>query len=223
MRMGERCLTCMLFNFNGVLVHTRSLAVEHYNEIAREKGYRPIAPEEAEALGGMSIRERCRLLGVPLHRMPIVGMAIKRRYQETLPALPAVPGMPELLADLKSRGFKLGFITSNAKEASRAFLQRNQMELFDFEYYAAHPFSKTRDLGRFVKTSGIAKTRLLYVGDERRDLAAGKRAGVASIGASWGYDSGELLRQCDPLYVAERPEQLRDFLRDYRFESGPEC
>ncbi|WP_246183405.1 HAD hydrolase-like protein [Paenibacillus methanolicus] len=207
----------MLLNFNGVLVQTRPLAVKYYNEIAGEKGYRPIAPDEAESLGGLSIRERCRLLGVPLHRMPLVGMAIKRRYQADLPTLPAVPGMPELLAELKSRGYKLGFLTSNGKEATRAFLRHNRMEPFDYELYAAHPFSKSRDLARFVKSSGTDRARLLYVGDERRDLAAGNRIGIASVGAAWGYDSAGLLRESDPVFVAERPEQLRAFLLDYRF------
>ncbi|MFB9329421.1 HAD-IA family hydrolase [Paenibacillus aurantiacus] len=213
----------MLFNFNGVLVRTRSLAVAHFNEIAHEKGYRPIAPDEAEALGGLPIRERCRLLGVPLHRMPVIGMAIKRRYQEALPGLPAIEGMPKLLADLKSRGIRIGFVTSNSKEASRAFLRHNGMELFDDECYAAHPFSKTRDLARFVKASGMEKSRLLYVGDERRDLAAGKRLGIKSIGAAWGYDSSGLLRQSDPVFVAEHPEQLREFLLNDRFEGGFPC
>ncbi|MFD2383171.1 HAD hydrolase-like protein [Paenibacillus xanthanilyticus] len=209
-----------MFNFNGVLVQTRPLAVKYYNEIARDKGYRPIAPDEAESLGGLSIRERCRLLGVPLHRMPLVGMAIKRRYQADLPALSAITGMPELLAELKSRGYKLGFVTSNGKEASRAFLRHNRMELFDYERYAAHPFSKSRDLMRFVKSSGMDRARLLYVGDERRDLAAGNRAGIVSVGAAWGYDSSGLLRQSNPAFVAERPEQLRAYLLDDRFEGG---
>ena len=41
---------CIVFNFNGVLVNTKSLAVDLYNQIAEKKGYKQIQPEQIETL-----------------------------------------------------------------------------------------------------------------------------------------------------------------------------
>lgn len=204
---------CIVFNFNGVLVNTRFLAVELFNQIAKIKGYRSIQDDQIESLSRLSIRNRCKILGVPLYQMPIVGISIKARYQEAFSKLEAVEGISTLLLSLKEQGYKIGFITSNSKRATREFLQHNQMDSFDFEYYSSNPFTKFRDLNLFVNKYNIKKENLIYVGDELRDIKAGNRVGISSIGVTWGYDSSTLLKQGNPAYIAVKPEDILSFLK----------
>ena len=203
---------CIVFNFNGVLVNTKSLAVDLYNQIAEKKGYKQIQPEQIETLSRLSIQNRCKVLGVPLYQMPIIGITIKSRYQDAFSKLDAVDGISKLLLFLKEQDYKIGFITSNSQRATRAFLQHNQIDCFDFEYYSFNPFTKFRDLDLFVNKYNIKKENLIYVGDELRDIKAGNRAGIKTIGVTWGYDSSSLLQQGNPAYIATKPNDILNFL-----------
>jgi phosphoglycolate phosphatase len=56
--------------------------------------------------------------------------------------------------------------------------------------------------------AGVAAGRSVYVGDDMRDIEAGKRAGMKTIAAGWGYLNGEdpLAWQADS--VAMSPGEL---------------
>ncbi|NGM82114.1 HAD hydrolase-like protein [Paenibacillus sp. 7124] len=204
---------CIVFNFNGVLVNTRSLAVQLFNQIAVTKGFRSIQPDQVEELSRLSIRNRCKLLGVPWHQMPIVGMLIKAGYQDAFPTMKAVEGISKLLHDLKARNIKIGFITSNSQKATREFLPNNRMDFFDYEYFSSNPFTKFRDLNQFCKKFNLKKEDLIYVGDELRDIKAANRLRIKSIGVTWGYDSSTLLQQGKPTFIAAKPGDILSFIK----------
>ncbi|NGY75793.1 HAD hydrolase-like protein [Bacillus megaterium] len=67
----------ILFNFNGTIVDTKFLAIDIFNEIASKQGYEKINKEKVPYLSTLSIRERCKVLNVPIHKMPLIGMSIK--------------------------------------------------------------------------------------------------------------------------------------------------
>lgn len=202
----------IIFNCNGVMVNTRGIAIEIYNSIAQKKGYKLISPEEIHTFSSMSIRQRCNALGIPFHHMPVIGIAIKRRYQEHLLNLQAVNGIPELLQNLRNEGYHLGMLTSNLQRTTRAFLANNGIDIFDHEHYSHHPFTKRKAIQQYIYKNKSDKDTLLYVGDELRDIQACRRAGIRCIGVTWGYDSRALLQQGNPDYIAEAPEDILFYL-----------
>ncbi|AFH66145.1 HAD hydrolase-like protein [Paenibacillus caseinilyticus] len=207
--------TLLVFNFNGTLVSTRDLAIRIYNGIAADKGYRVIHPEDVAWLRSISIKDRCRHLGVPLYLLPVIGVAIKHRYQQEISRLPAVEGIPEMLRALKSEGYVLRLMTSNSRSVTGLFLEANGIDLFDAIHYAHNPFSKERGLTSFLKQSRAAYQEIYYVGDELRDMRAGRKAGVRTIAAAWGYDSVELLRQGEPSHIVHKPSDLIDAVQRF--------
>lgn len=60
----------------------------------------------------------------------------------------------------------------------------------------------------------VAPEHCLYVGDDRRDILAGKAAGMATVSASWGYlgDGGEV-DTWEADFVIHRPAELLNLLR----------
>lgn len=60
---------------------------------------------------------------------------------------------------------------------------------------------------------GIAATRCVYVGDDLRDVLAGRAAGMATLAAGWGYHGcGASIAQWGADAVIERPEALLQWL-----------
>jgi len=204
--------TVLLFNFNGTIVDTKTVAIEAYNEIAEKQGFTQIAKQDVSILRSLSIRERCKTLHVPLFRMPLIGMAIKRRYQHYLPSLPPVTGIKECLELLRSHDYELGFTTSNNREMTRTFLSNNQLSVFQYENYTKTPFSKSKDIRHFIKANHLKADQVIYIGDELRDIRAAQKEGIQCVATSWGYDSADLLQTVNGITVVSRPSELAELL-----------
>ena len=213
MKNGEKYMNkVILFNFNGTIVNTKNLAIDIFNEIAEKQGYKKISEEEVPFLSTLSIRDRCKTLNVPIYKMPLVGIAIKRRYQTYIPNLKPVLGISEVLKELKKQDYKLGFLTSNNQNKIDEFLINNTINSFDYSHFSFNPFSKSKDISSFLKNNRLKKDEVIYVGDELRDIKAAKKNGLFCIAASWGYDSIELLSTGNADFVAKQPKDILDIL-----------
>ncbi len=202
----------ILFNFNGTVVDTKFLAIDIFNEIASKQGYKKINKEEVSYLSTLSIRERCKLLNVPIHKMPLIGIAIKRRYQKYIAHLKPVDGIREVLEELKNQGYKLGFLTSNNYNVINDFLTNNSLEFFDYNHYSFNPFSKSKDISSFLKKYKLKRNEVIYIGDELRDIKAAKKHGLICIATSWGYDSVDLLNRGHADFIANQPNDILDII-----------
>ncbi|AVD54590.1 hypothetical protein BEH_24860 (plasmid) [Priestia filamentosa] len=203
----------ILFNFNGTLLNTKHLAINIFNEIANKYDYRKIAEEEIPYLSTLSVRDRCKVLNVPIYKMPIVGMKIKQRYQQYLPGLEPVKGIHGVIAQLKKMGFQLGFLTTNSRDITSKFLINNSMDIFDYAHYSFNPFSKKGEISFFLKDHNLKAEDIIYIGDELRDIRAAKQNQLYCIAVSWGYDSKELLEAGEPNHIADRPQDILNILQ----------
>ena len=202
----------ILFNFNGTITNTKFLAIDMYNEIAEKQGYKKISEEDVSYLSALSIRNRCKVLNLPLYKMPLVGIAIKRRSQQYIPNLKPVSGMTETLRLLKQEGYKIGFTTSNNQVVLNEFLIKNSINIFDYSHFSFSPLSKSKDISSFLKKYDLKKENVVYVGDELRDIKAAKKNGLFCIAVSWGFDSVELLNTGRADKVITQPKEIVDVL-----------
>jgi len=198
----------ILFNFNGTLVNTKSLAIDIFNEIAERRGYKKINNNDIHYLSTLSIRDRCKRLDVPIYQMPWVGLQIKQRYQQYIPNLKSVDGINGVLHELKQKGFRLGFLTTNSRVVTNQFLINNSINIFDYTHYSFNPFSKAKDISSFLKSNGLNRQEVIYIGDELRDIKASKKNQLCCIATSWGYDSIELLNEGHADYIAQQPKDI---------------
>lgn len=203
----------ILFNFNGTIVDTSSLAIDIYNEIAEKKGYRKINNEEVAYLSTLSVTDRFKRLNVPIYKLPSLGITIKQRYQKYISNLDPVSGINEVIHELKKRGYRLGFLTTNSRDVTHQFLTSNSMNVFDYTHYSFNPFSKTKEISSFLKKNKLNQKDVLYIGDELRDIKAAKKNHLYCIAVSWGYDSRELLIQGEPDHIADEPQDILNILQ----------
>src|ERR1700730_5691498 len=119
----------ILFNFNGTIVNTKSLAIDIFNKIAEKQGYKKINEEEISYFSTLSVPDRCKRLNVPLYKMPIVGITIKQKYQQYIPNLKSVDGINEVIHELKNKEFRLGFLTTNSRVVTNQFLSNNEINI----------------------------------------------------------------------------------------------
>lgn len=199
----------ILFDFDGTLVDSRALLVKLYNEMAVQYRFRPIRDQDLASLRSMSISERVELLGVPVLQIPKLMMAGRQLYHDNIRALHIVPGMKEVVAKLATQNIKSSILSSNSEANIRLCLRKNKMESAFKEIISAkHIFGKHHSIRKVMKQWGTVPARMIYVGDELRDIESCKKLGVPIVAVTWGYDSPQLLMSGKPDYLVNTPGDL---------------
>jgi pyrophosphatase PpaX len=126
------------------------------------------------------------------------------------------PGVNEALAGLHARGLTLGVVTSKVEWAARETYERYGLG----EFLSVHVFHD--DTGKHkpdpeplllaASKGGLDVTRTLYVGDSVHDMAAGKAAGMRTIGALWGPSGPDELAQAGADELADTPQALLEMI-----------
>jgi phosphoglycolate phosphatase len=202
-------LTHVVFDFDGTLVDSQEVALRLYNEVAAREGYGRLGPDNLERMRALSVLERCRALGVPLHRLPGLMVQVGRAYRSALRSLEFQPGVPRLMRGLSERGLRLAIVSTNDAGNIRAFLRLRGAEAWvDEVHCSSSVFGKGRLLRALMRRRGLGPEQVVYVGDEARDVEAARGVGVKSIAALWGFDAEARLREAGPDALAARPEDV---------------
>jgi len=199
----------ILFDFDGTLVDSRALLVKLYNEMAVQYQFRRIRDQDLTLLRSLSISERVDRLGVPVLQIPKLVSAGRQLYQENIRTLHIVPGMKEVIARVSSQGMKTSILSSNSEVNIRQILKNNKLDgAFKEIISAKHIFGKHHSIRKVMKQWGTSPSRMIYVGDELRDIEACRKLGVPIVAVTWGYDSQQLLLSGKPDYLVNSPGEL---------------
>jgi phosphoglycolate phosphatase len=204
----------VIFDFDGTLVYSKPLAIQLFNDFADKYGYRKISDDEVEYLSTLSISNRLKALKCPLYKLPMLLIDMKKKYRREIVTLGSVPGIREVLGNLKNHGVTIGILSSNFEENIRGFLEHNQIEDFDFVFTASNIFGKDKAILRLMKEKGISSSEILYVGDELRDIEACNKIHVPCVAVTWGFEAQELLVSANPQYIIHEPEEICNIIME---------
>jgi N-acetyl-D-muramate 6-phosphate phosphatase len=126
-------------------------------------------------------------------------------------------GMGDVLAALEQRDIRWGVVTNKPGRLARALLAAIELDRRCAALVSGDclPLRKPdpAPLLHACALAGVAADRSVYVGDDMRDIEAGKRAGMATIAAGWGYLNGEDPFDWQADSVAAAPRDLIGALR----------
>jgi phosphoglycolate phosphatase len=112
------------------------------------------------------------------------------------------------LETLLQRGHRLGILSSNARGSVNAYVHRHRLPGLKRVVGGTGLFGKAGALRRQARGQGIAPERLVYVGDELRDLEAARDARVRFAAVAWGYTPLERLAAAGPDFQCRHPRDL---------------
>lgn len=148
------------------------------------------------------------------------GARIGQRMQELVEAGRAqlYPGVPQVLNELKAQDVRMLLLSNCPVSYLRAHAACFGLERwFDglycgekFDYrpkYEILPILQARWPGEF-----------LVIGDREQDMEMARRCGVRAVGCLYGYGSREELSRAT--WLAQRPEEILDFVCNAMFDSG---
>ncbi|MDR2838670.1 MAG: HAD-IA family hydrolase [Azonexus sp.] len=127
------------------------------------------------------------------------------------------PGIPELLDEIEARRLPWGVVTNKYRRftdplAIQLGLSPRTPCIVSGDTTAAAKPSPL-PLLHACEILGCDPRQTLYIGDDRRDIIAGKAAGCATIAAAWGYlGSGGPISEWGADWIIDQPDDLLTFL-----------
>ena len=202
----------LLFDFDGTLADSIHLGLRIANSIAPDFGIKPFTEEQFQLLRTKSIPKALKELKIPLYKLPLAIPHALSEYRHLIHELEPFAGIPEVLKNLHEAGHRLSLLSSNTKENVNHFLAQHQLQYFDWVEGTSGILNKYNSLKRQIKKHALDKSRVIYIGDEIRDIDAAKKIGISVIAVTWGFHTAELLKSHQPDFIVNRPEEILEVL-----------
>ena len=199
--------TTLVFDFDGTLADSFASAVAIFARIGPSLGLKPLVdPEQARA---MPTKQLLKQIGVSFWKLGRVVRAYQAAAADEAHNLKLFTAWPETLRALAESGVRLGILSSNREDTIRTCLRANGVESL-FAFVVGYPklFGKAKALRRIMKVHRIAREKLLYVGDETRDIDAARKAKVAMAAVGWGFQAPAVLLDAKPTHFVAVPGEL---------------
>jgi len=191
----KHALRTILFDLDGTLADTAPDLAHALNAVLREQGrpalpfarIRPAVSHGASALIRLGFNIEPDDANFETLRLRLLDIYQQHLADQTI----LFPGVPELLAQIEQRGMNWGVITNKP-----AWLTEPLMDKLGLMQRAACIVSGDTTARRkpdpepmlyACSKAGSAVQECVYVGDAERDIEAGKRAGMKTLVALFGY------------------------------------
>ena len=206
----------IIFDFDGTLADTIDILLSITNRLSAEFGFKSATKEELAQLSNLNSWQILQYSGISIFKFPLLIRRLRAELHSEVPHIQLFPGIKEVLLELKKRGFQLGIITSNSRENVLGSLEKNGLQdTFTF-IYSGSTFGKHKVINKWLRIENIHTEKVVYVGDEIRDIDAAKKTGIKVIAVGWGFNSPQALAAQNPNFLIERPQELIEIINSWQ-------
>ncbi len=198
----------IIFDFDGTIADTFGVFYNILRELGPQIGIGDITPEDILAYRQKGAKELIKQFKIKAWRVPFLIKKGQKIFGKHIESTAPFERMPEVLRLLFESKIKLGIVTTNTSGNVRKFLEKWDLEVFDFVISTPSLFGKKSALKRTLKRYGLKKEEVIYIGDEVRDIESAKSAGISVGAVVWGYNTKDLLVEHSPDFVFEEPKNL---------------
>lgn len=179
----------VLFDFDGTVMNTNDVIINSWQHTFRTLENREEDEAKIIATFGEPLQVTMEKLfpDVPVEKA--IQIYRSYHYDNFGELISLFPGMKELIAELKKRGYKIGMVTSRLRKTTEQGMRRyGIMEYFDTVVTADDTDKHKPDpepIHIALKKLGSVPERSVMLGDTMFDILCAKNAGVKSVLVSW--------------------------------------
>jgi len=174
--------------------------------------------EDLRAFVGPPLHEMFVRFGVPDDQADRAVEIYRSRYHtvgkfENFP----YPGVRQMLAYLKEKGYHLMVATSKPEKLSIEILEHFDLARY-FDRICGASMDRSRitksDVIKYLLKDTVSEKACVMVGDTAFDVIGASAHGIRTIGVSWGYGSTEEMLQAGAFAIAQTVEELLKLLTE---------
>jgi len=206
----------VLFDFDGTLADTAPDLAAAANKQRHRKGLPPLP---YEALRPMASQGARGLLRASLDMLPdhpeyeVCKQQFLQDYEAGMTVLTTLfPGVPELLGTLKQNGYAWGIVTNKVEYLALPIVEHlglhTECVVTVGGDTTGHAKPHPAPLLHAARQAGADPAHCIYIGDDERDIVAGKAAGMHTVAAAYGYCAPSDVVAWNADAVAESPGQI---------------
>lgn len=194
-RVGPGAIQAVLFDLDGTLVDSAPDLAAAVEAMRQTRGLAPMPLESYRHMAGAGARG---MLGIGFGITPDNTQfdALRQEFFDSYERCLTVrtkpfAGVPHVIQALQTMGLSWGVVTNKATRFSAPLTQA--LELFNSAAViisgdtTPHAKPHPEPLFEAARRIGLDPGACLYVGDDRRDVVAGKAAGMPTVAALYGY------------------------------------
>lgn len=217
-----RSVRAVLFDLDGTLVDSAPDLAGATNDMLAARGLPEVPFERLRPMVGAGARG---MMGVAFgvtpqdEAFPALRTEFFDRYEaRLLQATHPFDGVADLLTGLSAAGLRWGIVTNKierfALPLARGMGWEGVASALIGGDTTAHSKPHPAPLLEAAKRSGVEPHHCIYVGDDARDIQAGKAAGMPTVAVRWGYlGQGEPIEAWGADVIFDRPAELLNWLR----------
>ena len=198
MILFDRNLDAVLFDLDGTLVDSAPDMVVAMERLHAEEG---VSGADAAAIAGVVSKGGRAMIrrgfpGVDEERVETLLPRFLDLYAEALAThTRTYPGVDALLAAIELRGARWAIVTNKPGWLARPLVERLGLASRSAALVTGDCLSVRKPdpapVLHACELAGLNPQRCAYVGDDLRDIEAGRGAGMLTVAAAWGYLDGE--------------------------------
>jgi phosphoglycolate phosphatase len=210
-----------IFDLDGTLIDSLGDLADAMNVVLDERGY-PVHPHDAyrHFVGDgieMLVRRALPPEVVDTTDIAEVVGAMRKEYSgRWLATTRTFPGIPALLARLRSFGIRIAVLSNKPDFATRAIVRELFEEgAFDVIRGAREDVPLKPDPTAAIQVAtdlGLEPELSAFIGDTPIDMKTGRNAGMRTVGVTWGFRGVHELVDAGADHVIHEPLELVGFL-----------
>ena len=199
-------IRAVLFDLDGTLVDSLDDLTDAVNHMLAGFGKGPLTKTGVRTLVGKGARnlvQRALDTESPADIERGLGLFTEFNTNHITDKSMLYPGVREMLENLAARGIRMAIVSNKGAALSSLILETLEIDAFFQIICGGDTFPEMKPsplpLMRVIDDLAIAGSETLMVGDSINDIQAGKRAGISTIGCTWGYGGPDELKDADHL------------------------
>jgi len=228
--MSTQPIRLVLFDLDGTLVDTAPDLAAIVNRQRQARGLAPLPLEELRPLASHGARGLIgRALGVapPSEEYEALKNQFYAWYDDALCVQSALfPGMPATLELLEQRGIRWGIVTNKIRRFTDPLVRTLGLHKRAACVVSGDTTARAKPhpepLRYAMQACYVGESAAIYVGDDQRDIEAGRAAGVRTVVATYGYlGHGADTNTWNADHAIDKPQDLVPWIDSFEASPGP--
>ena len=213
----------IIFDLDGTLLNTLDSIAYYANHTLVKYGFEPIETERYKILTGQGARNL--MTGMLRDRncddkelLEKMLYDYNKTYDDNFLYLTRpYDGVVEMLKKVREKGIKTAVISNKPHSTTAQVVEATLGGLLDIVFGNREGVPLKPDptaILEIIDMLGIAKEDILYVGDTGTDMMAGARAGLHTVGCTWGFRDRAELENYNACSIIDNPMEILDLIKE---------